>query len=79
MGWIGITNGALLRLASQQFDVFLTVDQNLAFQQQLVAFDIAVVVIRAQRNRLNELRAPVPQILRAIGAAKPGVAEFVDP
>jgi predicted nuclease of predicted toxin-antitoxin system len=79
MGWTGITNGALLRLASQQFDVFVTVDQNLSFQQSLIGFDIAVVVIRATRNRLSDLRSLLPQILTAIGSARRGVAEFVDP
>jgi hypothetical protein len=38
MGWTTIKNGALLALASQQFDVFVTVDRNLAFQQNLEAF-----------------------------------------
>jgi hypothetical protein len=78
MGWSGIKNGALLQLASQQFDVFLTVDQNLSFQQHLVAFDIAVVVVRTKRNRLPDLRALIPQILLAIGSAKRGAAAFID-
>ena len=38
MGWIGITNGEPLALASRDFDVFVTVDRNLSFQQNLAAF-----------------------------------------
>jgi hypothetical protein len=45
MGWTAITNGGLLSLASERFDVFVTVDQNLPFQQYLAKFAIAVVVI----------------------------------
>jgi len=41
MGWTTIKNGALLALASQRFDVFVTVDRNLAFQQNLEALSIA--------------------------------------
>jgi predicted nuclease of predicted toxin-antitoxin system len=44
MGWASIENGELLALASQEFDVFVTVDRNLAFQQNLGALTIAVIV-----------------------------------
>ena len=78
MGWTAIKNGELLALASQRFDVFVTVDRNLSFQQNLVAFAIAVVVIRAKSNRLADLTALVPDLLAAIVSAKPGSAGFVD-
>ena len=55
-GWSGTDNGELLKLAESDFDVFLTVDRNLSFQQPIVDFDIAVVVIRAASNRLTDLR-----------------------
>ena len=77
MGWTAITNGELLTLASQHFDVFVTVDRNLSFQQNLVAFAIAVVVIRAKSNRLGDLQAVVPDLLIAIDAAQVGSATFV--
>ena len=47
MKWTAIKNGALLALASQHFDVFVTVDRNLSFQQNLNAVSIAVVVLQA--------------------------------
>src|SRR6266498_6102151 len=48
MGWSGIKNGQLLALAEQnKFDVFLTGDRNLAFQQNTTQFRIAVVVLEA--------------------------------
>ncbi len=55
MGWAGKTNGALLRLAEQEFEVFLTADQKLPNQQDLPAFSIAVVVFAAVSNRLRDI------------------------
>lgn len=62
MGWTSLKNGELLARASAQFDVFLTVDRNLSFQQNLPAFDIAVVVLRSSSNRLVDLRRLVPDL-----------------
>lgn len=45
MGWAGVKNGALLALAQSQFDVFVTVDRNLSYQQDLSNFDIALIVL----------------------------------
>ena len=50
-GWAGIQNGELLKLAQAQFDVFVTVDRNLSFQQHLPQFSIAVMVLPAPTNR----------------------------
>jgi len=77
MGWTTIKNGELLTLASQHFDVFVTVDQNLSFQQNLDSFSLTVVVLQAKTNRLADLRPLVPTLLLAIGSATPGVARFV--
>jgi hypothetical protein len=73
MGWTKIGNGELLGLASQEFDVFLTVDRNLAFQQNVETLTIAVIVLHAPTNRLADLRLLVPQLLAALDSAKPGV------
>ena len=58
MGWSTIKNGELLALAAQEFDVFVTVDRNLSFQQNLPTFDIAVIVLGASSNRLADPAAP---------------------
>lgn len=52
MGWATIKNGELLALAEDEFDVFLTVDRNLSFQQNLPKFNLAVIVLCAPSNRL---------------------------
>jgi hypothetical protein len=72
MGWNAIKNGALLALASQNFDVFVTVDRNLAFQQPVASLQIAVVVLRAKSNRLADLIPLVPTLLDSIAVIKPG-------
>jgi hypothetical protein len=77
MGWTAIKNGALLTLASENFDVFATVDRNLSFQQNLDVFSIAVVVLQAKTNRLSDLRALVPNLLAAIETALPGIPKFI--
>jgi hypothetical protein len=77
MGWTTIKNGELLALASEHFDVFLTVDRNLSFQQKIVSYTIAVVVLQARTNRLADLRPLVPSLLSAIESTPPGTAKFV--
>jgi len=77
MGWLTIKNGELLTLASETFDVFVTVDRNLAFQQNLGALPIAVIVLRAKTNRLADLIPLVPELMSAIEAAKPGLVQII--
>jgi len=77
MGWAAIENGRLLALAAKEFDVFVTVDRNLTFQQKLLRFDMAVVVLRAPTNRLVDLRPLVPKLLEVLPAAKRGEAFWV--
>jgi len=76
-GWSGATNGELLALAAREFDVFLTVDRNLSFQQSITDFDIAVVVIKSRTNRLQDLIQLVPSTLQAISDVNPGEVVWV--
>jgi len=77
MGWSTIENGELLALAEKEFDVFVTVDRNLSFQQHLPAFTIAVIVLRAVSNRLADLQPLVPELLASIPEAKRGAVSYV--
>lgn len=77
MGWSAIKNGELLTLVAREFDVFVTVDRNLSFQQNLPAFAVAVVVLSAKSNRLADLRSLVPELLIAIEGAAAGQATLV--
>lgn len=78
MGWSSIKNGELLALSAQAFDVFVTVDQNLTFQQNLGGLSLAVIVLRASTSRLAELRLLVPRLLAVMDAVEPGRATVID-
>lgn len=77
MGWAGIKNGQLLALAAAEFDVFITVDRNLSFQQNLPQFDIAVIVLQSPSNRLADLKLLSPQVLAILATADKGQATVV--
>ena len=73
MGWSSKRNSELLRLMlAQNFECLLTVDQNLQFQQNTSASGIAVIIIVARTNRLEELRPLVPRVLDALSRVLPG-------
>ena len=72
MGWGGVKNGKLLELASQrQFDVFLTADKNLPYQQNLAKLPIAVVILSAHSNELPHLLPLIPLLEETPAALQP--------
>ena len=71
VGWTGTRNGELLKLAAGSFDAFVTADQNLEHQQNLVTLPIAVVVLVAPTNRIESLQPLIPALLRALEALTP--------
>jgi predicted nuclease of predicted toxin-antitoxin system len=77
MGWGGIKNGELLALAQEKFDVFLTADRNLSFQQNTTKFQIAVVVIEAGSTQLNRTLPLMPKVLALLPKLTPGQVETV--
>ena len=67
MGWGGIENGQLLALAtSAGFDALLTKDANLQYEQNLKNLPIAVVVLRAASNDMDDIRPLLPALLEAL-------------
>ncbi len=77
MGWAGIKDGQLLVLAAAEVDIFITVDRNLSFQQNVLQFDIAVIVLEAPLNRLADLQPLAPKILAILGEAAKGQSILV--
>jgi hypothetical protein len=69
--WTRLTNGELLRVAADRFDVLLTADQNLEFQQNLAKLPIAVIVLVADSNRLESLEPLIPDVIAALSTLKP--------
>jgi len=65
-GWAGIKNGKPMAMASTKFDVFLTTDQNIEFQQDLSVLPIAILVIVANSNRMKDIGPLVPDILKEL-------------
>ncbi len=76
-GWAGVTNGVLLQLAAKEFDVLLTVDRNLEYQQNFSGVALAVIVVHAPSNDIAVLRPLMPAVLEAMAHAKPGVVTHV--
>ena len=73
LGWSGVKNGKLLALAVEQgFDVFLTGDRNLSFQQNLVELKIAVIVLEAEGIQLHHTLPLMPKVLACLPTLKPG-------
>jgi len=72
LGWAGIKNGALLRLANGQFDVLLTVDQGIEYQQNLSGLSISVVVMMAPSNDVDDLRPLLTAVEQALATLRPG-------
>lgn len=64
--WTSLTNGALLQRAAARFEVLLTADQNIEFQQNLATLPLAIVVLVAESNRLESLEPLVPHVLDAL-------------
>lgn len=76
-GWTALLNGELLRVAEQAgFDVPLTTDKNIAYQQSLRGRKIALVALG--KGNWPVVRPMLPQIVAAVNAAKPGSYTLVD-
>lgn len=72
MGWAAQKNGDLLRAAEGHFDVLITSDQRLSYQQSIPSYTLALVVLVARRNKLELLLPLIPGLKQALLLAKPG-------
>ena len=70
-GWASLSNGTLLREAATRFDVLLTADQNIEFQQNLATLPLAVVVMVAESNRLESLEPLIFDLLEVLATLTP--------
>jgi hypothetical protein len=71
-GWSGVKNGDLLALAEAEFDVFITVDQNLKYQQNLRAFNVGIILLVVRNNRLKTLLPLMPEVKAALENIRAG-------
>jgi len=77
LGWEQLKNGELLRTAETDFDVLITTDSNIKFQQSLPTRDIALIVLRAFRISMKYYEPLLPQILETLETIEPGQAVYI--
>ena len=70
LGWAALTNGELLAAAEKQFDLLITTDRNLRYQQNLEGRRLAILVLPTPS--WPQLRERVADITQAVGAMKSG-------
>ena len=75
-GWAGAKNGELLKLAEGKFDVFITADQNLQYQVNMLRAKIPIIILVARTNRLADLKPLAPKILLALRNLKKGITRL---
>ncbi len=79
MGWNSRVNGELLALARDEFDVLITLDQNIEDQQDLSDSDLAINVLRPGSDDTEVLRTLVPEILASLIAIRRGQVIYIPP
>ncbi|MEZ5584006.1 MAG: DUF5615 family PIN-like protein [Candidatus Competibacteraceae bacterium] len=77
LGWSGIKNGELLRRAYDVCDVFVTLDRNLEFQQNIKVLPFGIVIVYSRTNRIADLTPLIVGILKAANRVVPGQIEKV--
>jgi len=77
-GWSGTKSGALLRLAAESYDVFLTVDQNLQYQQDKNSLPLPVVVLVALSNDIDDLTPLMPSAKLLLSTIQPNSINVID-
>lgn len=77
-GWKGKRNGDLLNVAQYEFDALLTMDRGMAHQQNLADFDLAVVLLRARSNRLEDLEPLAEAVKETLRDTPPGMLAIVE-
>lgn len=72
MGWAGKKNGELLSLAGQEFEVLVTIDRGIEHQQHFATSKIALLVLDAPSNKIEDLAPLIPDVLAALDSIQPG-------
>ena len=77
-GFGGLKNGQLLRRVAGKFDVFITTDKSIQYQQNLSAWAIAFVLLRARSNDIIDIEPLVPKLLARLDEAVPGTLLVIE-
>mgnify|MGYP001791568612 FL=1 len=76
-GFAGLKNGQLLRRAEGNFAAFITTDKSLQHQQNLSAWTMAFVLLRAFSNDIADLEPLIPELLRRLPEVAPGTLTVI--
>jgi predicted nuclease of predicted toxin-antitoxin system len=71
-GWAGKKNGELLRLMIGAFDIFLSIDSNLEYQQKLIGQPVSFVLLSAKNNRFETLLPLMSEVRHALETIQSG-------
>ena len=71
-GLKGFENGELLKAAAGVYDVLITVDRNIPYQQSLAGLPFAILILAARGNSYARLKPLLPRVLAALETIKPG-------
>ncbi|MEO6725385.1 MAG: DUF5615 family PIN-like protein [Blastocatellia bacterium] len=76
-GWADLANGKLLFVAQDKFDVVVTNDKSIQYQQRLTYYDIALIVLRGVSNKAEELVELMPDVLRVLKTIQPSEVVYL--
>jgi hypothetical protein len=76
-GWAGVKNGKLLSLINGAFDVFITLDKHLAWQNSIVPAQFGIIVLRVKSNRMADVRPLAPSVLSALPQLAPARVTYL--
>jgi predicted nuclease of predicted toxin-antitoxin system len=77
LGWDALENGELLKTAQDQFDVLITTDSNMKYQQRLTDYDIALIVLRAFNTKLGSYLPLIPEIETTLTTIQSGEVVYI--
>ncbi|MBV9083256.1 MAG: hypothetical protein JOZ62_11300 [Acidobacteriaceae bacterium] len=78
-GFNGLTNGELIDAAEQAgFDVLITVDQNMPYQQRIQNRTVSVIVLRGRTTSIDDLVILMPDVLATLEVLKPGTVMCIE-
>ena len=80
MNWSGLKNGSLMKVAVEEnFDVLLTIDKNLEFQQNIKKYQLTIVVLDVQKSKIEILLELLPKFKAKISEFEKGKIYLIEP
>jgi hypothetical protein len=77
-GLSGYTNGRLLRRITGDFDVFVTIDKSIQYQQNLFAYNVAFALLRVPSNDIADIEPKLPKLFARWTELKPGTLLIIE-